>query len=462
MRGRTSTQFLLARHIETEKNLRRVHGISHLSRVTSLGLRQAASLAKLCGQLGWLAAVTHTPTEQARVTAALLSRLTGLPLSPPVDLRAVDLGMAAGKSQDDLMAGDPEFAEALEAFRLGGITANELELPGSESWTNVEQRLRRWWVQPGPSSLANHLVVASSSTLVMLANAIAGTLPASGRYRNYHALNASVRAFRLMDEGAVEALRPLTMSSWPAVESTEASTRLGRVRSSTFFPGWEVRDATAVILPGYFSNSRAGPYGLYTRLARDLSAHGIRSITVDYLGFGESDPIRRTFSSDLASLEAVLLEANSAELFLIGHSLGSALVCAGLGMRPEAIGIALAPMYSLHQLSRALLTGVELNQLVATGSTTRRGVTLDAHYVEQAESAWSSGSDRLSTIVLGSEDHYSPAEFLSLPHAVETVTIEGADHNFASHGSSDLMIAAVRESALAETEDPQIRIGISG
>ncbi len=48
-------------------------------------------------------------------------------------------------------------------------------------------------------------------------------------------------------------------------------------------------DTVALILHGYFSSNRIGPYRLYFELAEWLRSKGVTTVRVDFSGMGESD-----------------------------------------------------------------------------------------------------------------------------------------------------------------------------
>lgn len=441
----SGSMFGVARHFETLKNERGIHGCSNLGRLTDKGRREAGQLARWVKANTSIQRVLFFPTAQARASAEHMGRLTDLKVDGPLGLDPVPLGVAEGISQLELERRAPDSAAELERFRLRLVDASQVNLPGGESWRDLEVRLVSWWDSEGKEALPGSLVICSSSIITMLGNLFGGTLPSSGAYLNFPAPTGGLRAWQPTDDS----LLPLPMdaslsaSQWPIVSHGEARTSRGIVRFARFLPAWQILGASAIVVPGYFGNSRGGPYGVYTRLARRLAMTGIEVLTFDFLGTGESDPATRSFLSDIASTHAVAGSASGRSVFLIGHSIGCAIVCEAILRSPQYSGIALAPMYAAEQLGLGMTSPSAVRALLREGHMMRRGVRFDVDYLEKAEQAWKMASHRLDLVVFGEEDTYAPAASISLRSSVPTMSIEEADHNFANGESSSRLIDAL-------------------
>jgi broad specificity phosphatase PhoE len=112
-------RIVLMRHLETEKNVRDIHGYSSRSAITESGQVQASRIANQIrsGAIGRLKAVTSVPTPQAIASAELIAGISGLPYEGSISLKAVDLGVASGYSNDELRATHPDAFRALDLFR---------------------------------------------------------------------------------------------------------------------------------------------------------------------------------------------------------------------------------------------------------------------------------------------------------------------------------------------------------
>ena len=103
---------LLARHGETEWNVeRRIQG-SRDSELTARGVRQAAAMADLIGDLVRREAgpwrLLSSPQRRAHVTAQAIADVTGLALEVDDRLREAAFGAWEGHSRDDLAARHPD------------------------------------------------------------------------------------------------------------------------------------------------------------------------------------------------------------------------------------------------------------------------------------------------------------------------------------------------------------------
>ncbi len=458
-------RFLIARHVETEKNRRSIHGSSSLDSISTIGRKQAAEVAQICRNLRWVSGIVYAPTRQAIATAQLVSEIAQLPMTGPLGLSPVNLGVAAGKSQAELYREMPQVAYSLDMFRHRAIPASELAVPGAESMQSISRRISEWQETHGFTSLVGSLVIVSSSILTMLTNLVAGDLPGPDYY-NYVASSGSLRAFELMAKGPVQPAVPLSLSSWPESESHEIATQWGRIKATRFLPSWEVRQAAAIIIPGYFSNARAGPYGLFTRLAQRLALEGIATYTYDPLGYGESDPVRRSLESDMLSLRAVVSRADSAHLILLGHSMTAAFVSltkSELGSSAATITrIALAPMTGLETILANTMPLEESDVIRNHKTLVRHGMPIDEQYIVQADQLWQQGYAAINMAVFGASDHYVQPAWVCLSDRTLVKEIARADHNF-SHTEAAFDVISLIVGYLREvTSSTESRLGIGG
>lgn len=436
-----SSVIIAVRHFETEKNRLGVHGESDLRGVTERGYLQAERVAKVIrSYVPPAEAITHFITPQAQESANLLSQLTGIPIEPALTLKRFDMGVASGISHDELRKLDPYSAMSLELFRARVIDLSKRRLSGGEDYIALERRLLEWWAHEGSARCPNRVVVGSNSTLIMLSNLLQEKLPSGGEYMCFGIPNGGYRVWTL-DGARWSTLPDLDLSRWPELECRSLATAWGRIQSTYYYKGWHSESRACIIVPGYFGNSRLGPYGLFCRLARALAFEGYESITVDYLGSGESSPASRTFASDVYSVEAVLRKCQS-EVVLIGHSIGSAVVAEICRKYPRVVGVALAPLCGLEEMAKRFLSSEELMILKETGTVSRRGIRLELTYVNAAEQAWREGANRLKAVVSAKEDQYTEG-FAGLGAKVARFVVEGADHNFSSGNASDTLIELI-------------------
>ncbi len=225
--------------------------------------------------------------------------------------------------------------------------------------------------------------------------------------------------------------------------------QLGRKNiEATLFNSSCPTKGSAIIFPGYFGNNRNGPYGLFVRLARSLAIIGIRTLTFDYLGSGESSPHNRSFFSDLQSSHSIINYFEPCHnFFCIGHSLGCSIVahiCSNF--YKSAKGIALAPVTSIKDFSEKFFTETEVLELSTIGNATRRGVFISQSYLEYSEKAWRENYNKLSYIIVAKKDQYARyPKNLDLYRSLQIKQINDADHNFSIGKCSDILFSKVVE-----------------
>jgi hypothetical protein len=218
----------------------------------------------------------------------------------------------------------------------------------------------------------------------------------------------------------------------------------GPVAITRFFPGWESRDTSVVIVPGYFGRSRHGPYGLYSRLASQWALSGFESMTVDPLGSGDSAAITRTFDSEVLSVVTAVKHCLgiSERVVVVGHSMGAA---TALKARHEINADGrldvwcLAPLCTLEDLSRAFLSARSRDELLSDGWTSRHGLRLEQAVIDGATEAWRLLS-RAEAIVVAGADIYTAEQDLGPTGLARLFTIDDADHNFSADGNADRLV----------------------
>ncbi len=221
------------------------------------------------------------------------------------------------------------------------------------------------------------------------------------------------------------------------------STKNGYIQTSLFQASPEKKIAkTCILIPGYFSNTRAGPYGLHTRIAIELSSNGIDCITMDYLGTGESTMIERSFELDVFSVKSIVRKIPSDnEIYLIGHSISCAIVAQICFEHSTIKGIANAPFCNLAQIRHVFLSDEERKDLDEKNQVLRRGIPLFLDYIKMAEKSWNLGCENLYAIIIAKNDQYATPPDRDNPKAcIKTLEVEMADHNFANGLSSFFLI----------------------
>lgn len=431
---------VLCRHVETEKNLRDIHGESDLSAITGTGKREAKRLVRRIEELGLrLEGAVATPTPQAITSAKYTAELLSLPFEKILDLQPFHLGVASGVSTQRLREIDQVSFGSLDKFRNRLISASELKIADAESAASLERRLVDWWHAGGRQSCEGRLVVGSNSTVLMLAHLLNGTLPTSDHYKFLATPNGSMQVWEGTDEEQQSFTKNgFAADSWPDIRLFQHTTCHGSLAATLFAPGWDVRNTAIVIVPGYFGSSRHGPYGLYTRLARTWSYNGFSTITFDPLGSGESSPVARTFEKEVAGALALgeLLLHDYQHVMFVGHSMGSAVaVAASDALKTDGSAWCLAPLCTMRDLSMNFFDEHQLSELKRDGVTLRHGLELHLHMVEAATECWTRLEKTADAVFIAVDDPYTKHQPPPKLPKCKIFSITGADHNFSQNDS---------------------------
>jgi broad specificity phosphatase PhoE len=130
-------RLMLIRHAETGHNRdARVQGQADIP-LSELGERQAQALAGYLRRQP-IAAVVASPLARARVTAEAIAARHGLEVRTEPDLMEMNVGEMEGLSSAEMRARFPDFLAAWVTER-----GPQLEMPGGESLTQVQQRAWR-------------------------------------------------------------------------------------------------------------------------------------------------------------------------------------------------------------------------------------------------------------------------------------------------------------------------------
>jgi broad specificity phosphatase PhoE len=439
------------RHLETEKNVHHIHGYSSRSAITESGQVQASRIANqiTSGGIGKLRAVASVPTPQAIESAKLIAGISGLPYEGSIGLKAVDLGVASGYSNDELRAAHPDAFRALDLFRSRVISAADLRIPGCETSQQIERRLLEWWAAGGDARCIDRLVVCSNSTILILAHFLNGVLPTSPQYKFLATPNGTWSAWSEAGEVWVAEKTRSRKGSWPDLQVTYLPCDLGRVAITRHFPSWVPQDTGVVVVPGYFGSSRHGPYGLYSRLAASWAYEGFETITLDPLGSGDSSPIFRNFESEIVSVVTATEELSRrvSNIIIVGHSMGAATALAAR----ERISSSsckvwgLAPLCKFSDLADIFLTSQHQEELLRTGRTFRHGLELRKDIIEDSTDAWDRLHSSIDAVWIADADPYTSTVDLSAVAADRVSRIVGADHNFSNeNGVKDLQYFTTR------------------
>lgn len=216
-------------------------------------------------------------------------------------------------------------------------------------------------------------------------------------------------------------------------------------------------EAWVIIVHGYFSSNRIGPYRLYFELAEHLRQAGINVARVDLAGMGESDgdPEAVRFAHHLDDymriVESVRGRFTPVSLSVVAHCAGCNLALHGADRVEVDRVLLIAPFVAgLAAFNGSLFRSQEWEELMSTGATHRNGWYCHRSFFDSANIMSSSlvgthksvlgavfaGGDEFT----GQEDGVEWAQREGLWYAI----VDGADHNFTSR--------AVRRQLFAHTE----------
>jgi broad specificity phosphatase PhoE/dienelactone hydrolase len=454
----------LARHLETTKNVMDIHGRSALANITAKGYAQGRLLATTVKRrwAGALVGVLATQTPQAISSARMVARMLDVPYEGELDLAAVDLGIAAGRTAGELFELNPVAFRSLDLFRARVISAAQLTIPGAESAGNVQDRLLHWWAAEGRERCPGRLVVGSNSTILMLSHFLNGVLPLDHEYKFLGIPNGATRAWY----GSGDSWTPAPQfgsGSWPEVELAFLESKYGSVAITRHMPSWAPRDRAIVLVPGYFGSSRHGPYGLYSRLARAWAWAGYETLALDPLGSGDSSTVFRDFISEVHSVEVVCERAldRASSLLIVGHSMGGATALrAGEHLNVLDCRVwCFAPLCRLEDLSRTFLSERQRKELLRAGQTYRHGLELRRDMIDSAGAAWDECCRHVDGVWVADGDLYTRGMDLS-PIPVDSIHhVAGADHNFSGDDGVPMLIDSTTAELAAIERGRQDRIG---
>lgn len=132
-------QVILIRHGETAPNRDSIVLGREDVPLTEVGLLQARALAaRLHQEMARglrIHAIYSSPLDRARLTAAPIAEITGIPVIEAPDLIEMDIGEMEGLQATEMRARHPEFMR-----EWSGPNVGDLRMPGGESLAEVQAR----------------------------------------------------------------------------------------------------------------------------------------------------------------------------------------------------------------------------------------------------------------------------------------------------------------------------------
>lgn len=190
---------VLLRHAQSNKNLKGVNGGNGES-LTLYGQSQASLVCdyilnniNVDGLKIFSSSSVHT-----QETAHILSKKTGISVETPLSFKPLDLGIAEGINDDELMVLDYKSYVMLQEWRAKRIDIKDLLIPGIESYVKFWER---------GNSLINHIshsgssiLVCSNSLMILLTHVMLNHNPINtSLYKHIDIKNCGIIAFQTSD-----------------------------------------------------------------------------------------------------------------------------------------------------------------------------------------------------------------------------------------------------------------------
>jgi len=426
-------EFLLSRHLHTEKNAQDRHGACSNANLTELGECELPQILSVCEDRG-ISEVLFADTQQCELTADLIA--TNLEVQKrPLGLGPYSLERWKGLSTFEFIKQHRELAEQLIRFRMRACNMRSNSWGELETASELSSRIKGWAKSDVWPPNSKSIVIGSSSVLTMLSNLALGILPTDDNYLNIQFSTGSPIS-------ASELKELLAMGIWPENEWHQISVLGGRVVATEYkASAGALNNSTAFIVPGAFGNSRLGPYGLYAKLAQSLAQQGVRTLTLDPLGCGESTQLPRTLESDRQSLLAAVRKLGRGKSVLIGHSTGANLI-GGVDIGNVVTKISLAPITS-YSLAKSQIGFVED---MKTGFCTHHGVSVERQIIDNPVSDGLPDPDFEEVAFFCQGDRYTDlGDYRNMKQHTKTVTYPDGDHNFSTTEISQNLISDVTQ-----------------
>ena len=201
-----------------------------------------------------------------------------------------------------------------------------------------------------------------------------------------------------------------------------------------------------IIVHGFFSSNKIGPYRLYYKLADYLNKSGFTVLRIDFSAMGESDgdEMKITFDTHIKdlckSIELLLEKENAKKIHIVAHCVGCCTTLRALKLiKPLVASVTmLAPFIPSTNNYEVLLGEEGFKQLLNNEFIYHKGMFCDRSFIDAGEAikdvslialakekklkSFLSEKDQLSS--LSDQMNWAKNNFIDFD------IIRGADHNF--------------------------------
>ncbi len=192
-------EVVLLRHAQSEKNIKRIHG-GQGEALTAFGKKQAVQVSKVIREnieqkelKVFTSSSIHT-----QATAIILCKELNLSLEKPLSFTPLDLGVADGLSEDELLIKYPDCYELFRRWRAQEIDIKELIIPQMESYMSFWNR--------GNTLLSeikhqgSSVLVCSNSLMILLTHIMMKHHPVkTNLYKHFGIENCGIISFKTLD-----------------------------------------------------------------------------------------------------------------------------------------------------------------------------------------------------------------------------------------------------------------------
>jgi|GEM_PF-3350440 len=331
---------VLLRHARAIKNEQNQHGGSG----TPLSDGVTEDINIIARQLSCIIpkieTILYSPRKQCEQTAEILKEQLHIKIKELQELEPINLGIADGLSEQEVINNFPEIGVQLSKWRNGEIEINQLKISGMTDCYS-------WYVQGEAfiekliESKESYIIVASRSILVLLFNLLLGRTPQiGGNYREVKWGNLEYAVFT--NNGISQNFHLSTSSLKNVLEEQLCTIRgtLGNLRGvihKSVYPPKGI----ALLVHGYFTSNKQGPENLYVQIARIFANFGYEFWRFDSYGTGDSDGhfYQSSYKLRLIDYNIILEYAlkQHTNIIILGHSAGTNIAVRLANMYPTNI-----------------------------------------------------------------------------------------------------------------------------
>lgn len=212
----------------------------------------------------------------------------------------------------------------------------------------------------------------------------------------------------------------------------------------THHVGDNSKDYCVMIVHGYLSANRIGPYRMYYQIADMLNKYGYDVFRIDFAGCGESTDnqeitLETFYQNFIDSLKYIKKKVNK-KIILIGHCLGAnlAIYYNGLNLGDIHLSFAISPLPITEISSTKVFTSEQVDKASKNESFERKGLVIHPSFLggfskgEILKQSIENKSDNLTIYIPENDAYIDLNETIDLfkNSKGKTMVVEKGDHHF--------------------------------